>query len=297
MDVWSHPQNISVWLKRIFTLRPVVLMLFLSMGLIAELRFDWAEHMVGRYLVTTNVFRPESGAIWEKGHRTEDARQVLEKIVTDKLAVQREARDAQNFTQIAQALSRGIELIISANHFRHLYNELPPTLAAELLSPYALVGIVSGNEWDRAFFEPGAASGFNVYFLNKDNRVLRQLTVSGDMLARMEHGETPRIDTLENLPQFENRIYAADRFFKALEAVSEDVRRQGVPWPENLLKSPGRVHRVAISDEVLSGYIEMGFEMKAPNQTRVILFQGRDWAVARIRAVLEGETFETPITF
>ena len=296
MNTWSHPPTIGDWLKGMVALRPIVLVLLLSLGLIAELRFDWAEHLVGRYLVTTNPFRPESGAIWEKGHRTEDARQVLEKIVTDKQAVQREARDAQNFTQIAQALSRGIELIISADHFRHLYNELPPELAAELLSPYTLVRIVSKNEWDRAFFEPGA-SGFSIYFLNKDNRVLQQLTVSADMLARMEHGETPRIDRLENLPQFANRIYAADRFFRALESVSEDVRRQAVPWPENLLKSPGRVSRVAISDEVLSGYIELGFELEEPTQTRVILFQGRDWAVARIRAVLEGETFESPITF
>ena len=296
MNTWSHPQTIGDWLKGMVALRPIVLVLLLSLGLIAELRFDWAEHLVGRYLVTTNPFRPESGAIWEKGHRTEDARQVLEKIVTDKQAVQREARDAQNFTQIAQALSRGIELIISADHFRHLYNELPPELAAELLSPYTLVRIVSKNEWDRAFFEPGA-SGFSIYFLNKDNRVLQQLTVSADMLARMEQGETPRIDRLENLPQFANRIYTADRFFRALESVSEDVRRQGVPWPENLLKSPGRVSRVAISDEVLSGYIELGFELEEPTQTRVILFQGRDWAVARIRAVLEGETFESPITF
>jgi hypothetical protein len=296
MNTWSHPQTIGDWLKGMVALRPIALVLLLSLGLIAELRFDWAEHLVGRYLVTTNPFRPESGAIWEKGHRTEDARQVLEKIVTDKQAVQREARDAQNFTQIAQALSRGIELIISADHFRHLYNELPPELAAELLSPYTLVRIVSKNEWDRAFFEPGA-SGFSIYFLNKDNRVLQQLTVSADMLARMEHGETPRIDRLENLPQFANRIYAADRFFRALESVSEDVRRQAVPWPENLLKSPGRVSRVAISDEVLSGYIELGFELEEPTQTRVILLQGRDWAVARIRAVLEGETFENPITF
>jgi hypothetical protein len=296
MNTWSHPPTIGDWLKGMVALRPIVLVLLLSLGLIAELRFDWAEHLVGRYLVTTNPFRPESGAIWEKGHRTEDARQVLEKIVTDKQAVQREARDAQNFTQIAQALSRGIELIISADHFRHLYNELPPELAAELLSPYTLVRIVSKNEWDRAFFEPGA-SGFSIYFLNKDNRVLQQLTVSADMLARMEHGETPRIDRLENLPQFANRIYAADRFFRALESVSEDVRRQAVPWPENLLKSPGRVSRVAISDEVLSGYIELGFELEEPTQTRVILLQGRDWAVARIRAVLEGETFESPITF
>ncbi len=296
MDSWTNPQTFNDWLKRVFTLRPVALVLLLSLAVIAELRFDWAEQIIGRYLVTTNQFRPESGAIWEKGHRTEDARQILEKIVTDKQAVQREAREAQNFTQVAQTLSRGIELIISADHFRQLYNELPPELAAELLSPYALVRIVSENEWDRAFFEP-EAGGFNIYFLNKDNRVLKQLTVSGDMLARIEHGETPRADTLGNLPQFANRIYPADRFFRALEAVSEDVRRQGVPWPENLLKSPGRVARVAISDEVLSGYIEMGFEIQEAGRTRVILFQGRDWAVARIRSVLEGETFEKQITF
>jgi hypothetical protein len=296
MDAWTHPPTFSAWLKRIFTFRPIALVLLIGLVVIAELRFDWAESLVGGYLVTTNPLRPESGAIWDKGHRTEDARQVLEKIVTDKQAVQREARDAENFTQIAQALSRGSELIISADHFRHLYNELPPELAAELLSPYDLVRIISEDEWDRAFFEPGA-SGFTIYFLNQDNRVLKQLTVPGDMMARIERGETPRTDTLDNLPQFENRIYPAERFFQALEAVSEDVRRQGVPWPENLLKSPGRVSRVAISDEVISGYIELGFELEESNRTRVILFQGRDWAVARIRAVLEGETFEKPITF
>ena len=190
----------------------------------------------------------------------------------------------------------GGELIISADHFRHLYNELPPELSAELLSPYTLVRLISENEWDRVFFEPGG-SGFNIYLLNKDNRVLKQLTVPGDMLTRIERGEAPRIDTLDNLPQFENRIYPAERFFKAIETVSDDVRRQGIPWPENLLKSPGRVTRVAISDEVISGYIEIGFELEEAGRTRVILFQGRDWAVARIRAVLEGETFEKPITF
>lgn len=296
MDTWNQPQSINDWLKRLMTLRPLAMAILVLLVLMAELRFDWAEQLVGSYLVTTNQRRPESGAIWEKGHRTEGARQVLEKIVTDKQAVQREAREAETFTQIAQALSRGIELIISADHFRHLYNELPPEIAAELISPYTMVRFISEQEWDRSFFEPGV-EGFNIYLLNKDNRVLKQLTVAADMLARIERGETPRTDTLDHLPQFENRIYPANRFFKAMETISEDVRRQIVPWPENLLRSPGRVTRVAISDEVLSGYIEMGFELKEPNRTRVVLFQGRDWAVARLRAVLEGETFEKPITF
>ena len=66
MDSWTHPQTFGDWLKRIFTLRPVALMLLLSLAVIAELRFDWAEQIIGRYLVATNQFRPESGAIWEK---------------------------------------------------------------------------------------------------------------------------------------------------------------------------------------------------------------------------------------
>lgn len=296
MNARNDTRNFNEWRFRLRTLRPVVLLFLVLLVLVAELRFDWAEDLIGDYLVSTNQFRPESGAIWEKGHRTEDARQVLEKIVTDKQAVQREARNAENFTQIAGTLLRGLELIISANHFRHLYNELPPELAGELLSPYAMIRFISEREWDRTFFEP-AGGGFNIYFLNKDNRVLRQLTVSGEMLARIERGEIPRTDTLDNLPQFANRIYPAERFFKALETISEDVRREAVPWPENLLRSPGRVARVAISDEVLSGFIEMGFELEEAGRTRVVLVQGRDWAVARIRAVLEGETFEQPITF
>ena len=99
------------------------------------------------------------------------------------------------------------------------------------------------------------------------------------------------------MPQFSERIYTAEIFFTALEQMPEDIRRNIIPWPESLLKAPGRYRRAGISDEVLSGYIEIGLELEDDRQTRVMLFRGRDWAVARLRAVLEGEQFQNEIEF
>ena len=102
---WAEPKNLREWSQRIFAMRPILLTLLVSSIIVLEMRFDWVERSLGAYLVTTNAARPESGAIWEKGHRTRSARKTLEKIVTDRQNSQREARNAATFTQIAATLS------------------------------------------------------------------------------------------------------------------------------------------------------------------------------------------------
>ncbi|MBL0714668.1 MAG: hypothetical protein JJV98_13315 [Desulfosarcina sp.] len=296
MDSWTAPNDINEWIRRIFSIRPMAVTLLICLLGISELRFDWAERMVGRFLATTNTSRPESGAIWEKGHRTATALQTLDKIITDKQTIQREAREARSFSQIARTLAKGRDVILAASHFQTLYNALPPERAGELLSPYTLIRMHSQGQWDRTFFET-ADQGFSVYFLNRDNRVLHQLQIDTRLLDRIERGESVRNESLDHLPQFSERIYDAERFFAVLEEMPEDIRRNIVPWPENLLKAPGRIRRVGISDEVLSGYIEIGLEMENTQRTHVLLFQGRDWAVGRLRAVLEGEQFQNEIEF
>ncbi len=296
MDSWTAPTDFNAWMRRIFGLRPLVLVLVLGLVGISELRFDWTEQLIGHFLVTTNARRPESGAIWEKGHRTATALQTLNQIITDQQTTQREAREAQSFSQIAQTLAKGRDVILAASHFQMLYNALPTERAGELLSPYTLIRMHSQHQWDRTFFEP-ADKGLSIYFLNRDNRVLHQLQIDARLLEQIEQGETVRRESLDHLPQFSERIYPAENFFTALEQMPEDIRRNVIPWPENLLKAPGRARRAGISDEVLSGYIEIGLEMEDAQRTRVILLQGRDWAVARLRAALEGEAFQNEIEF
>ena len=125
---WYEPRDFKEWAKRLFAIRHLVLILFILGAFISELRFDWFEQTVGSYLVTTNSKRPESGAIWEIGHRTITARQTLDQIITDRQFLQREARGATTFTQMALNILPNKGIMLSSEHFRKIYLTLPQTI-------------------------------------------------------------------------------------------------------------------------------------------------------------------------
>ncbi len=287
MSEWAEPRDFKEWTKRVFGLRPILTLMLVSSIFILELRFDWMERILGTYLVTTNAERPESGSIWEKSRQTRTARKTLEQIITDRQTLQREARSAATFTQIAANVTPGEGVMLSADHFRKLYLRLAPSIAHEVISPFELLGIVSDGLWRRTYFEKSGA-GLVIYLLDANNRVLQQLELGSMLLSQLKRGEVALAESLDQLPIFENRIYPADRFFNSLESFPEDVRRIVVPQPETLLEVPGQIVRVGISDETQSGFIELGFEFLNGAQRRVVLVQGHEWAVWRLRSNLEG---------
>jgi hypothetical protein len=265
----------------------MLLLLVLSSIFILELRFDWIERILGSYLVTTNSERPESGSIWEKSHQTRTAQQTLEQILTDRQTMQREARNAATFTQIAANVALGKGVMLSADHFRKLYLRLAPSIAHDIISPFELLALVSEGRWRRTYFEK-SITGLMIYLLDANNRVLRQLELDSVLLSQLERGEVALAESLDHLPIFKNRIYPADQFFNSLESFPEEVRRSMVPHPETLLVVSGQIVRVGISDETLSGFIELGFEFFDGTQHHVVLVQGHEWAVWRLRSHLEG---------
>jgi hypothetical protein len=283
---WAEPRDFKEWTQRAFGLRPILIVMLVGCILILELRFDWMERILGAYLVTTNFERPETGSIWEKSHRTRTARQTLEQILTDRQALQREARSAETFAQIAVNVTSGKGVMLSADHFRKLYLRLVPAIAQEIISPFELLGLASDGHWHRTYLEK-SGSGLMIYLLDDSNRVLRQLEMNSALLSFMERGETASAESLDQLPIFKNRIYPADRFFNALADFPEDVRRSMVPHPEALLAVSGQIVRVGISDETLSGFIELGFEILSGTQRRIVLVRGHEWAVWRLRSYLE----------
>jgi hypothetical protein len=286
MADWVSPQDVKEWFRRVFALRPILLAFLISGIFILELRFDWVERALGSYMVTTNRVRPEVGAIWEKGKQTLTARKTLEQIVTDRQASQREARGAASFQQIAANVLPGQGAMLSGDHFRKLYLNLPREVARKIISPFELLQLSSKEQWRRTYIEK-SGDGLVVYLLGDNNRVLRQLNIYSRFLIPFERHDTVQVETLEDLPPFENRIYAAERFFNALSAFPEDVRRSMLPNPESLLEIPGRIIRVGISDEAVSGFIELGFEITNGSQRNVIVVQGHEWAVWRLRLYLE----------
>jgi len=292
MDV-SEPQTFTEWARRAFALRPLILLLLIIGIVISELRFDWGEQVLGSYLVTTNSQRPESGSIWEVGHRTVTARQTLEQIITDRQSTQREARGAATFTQIASSLPPGQGVMVSSEHFRKLYLTIPGTIAREIIDPFELLYLLSDGNWVRTYLE-NEDYGLKIYLLNPDNRVLQDLSIPTPLLYQIERAELALHRTLEDMPIFKNRIYAAERFFKALGSIPDADLRSVVSQPDVLLGASGHIVRVGISDETVSGYIELGFEIEDGTRRKVILLRGREWAVWMLRSYLEKTSPEGP---
>jgi len=283
---WFEPRNISEWARRVFSPRPIVLILLILGVLISELRFDWIEQVLGAYLVSTNSNRPESGAIWEIGQKTINAQHTLEQIATDRMSSQREALGADSFAEIASNIALDQGVMLSSDQFRKLYLKLSPLIAQEIASPFELLKLFNDEGLDRIYFEK-AGEGLKIYFLDHQNRVLRKFKIAPDLLHRIEHGETALQGPLENFDNFKNRIYQADRFFDALVSLPAEDRRSVVSRPEMFLNISGYISRIGISDEAVSGFIQLGFEIEDPAGLRVILIQGREWAVWRLRSQLE----------
>ena len=286
MTDWAEPRDFREWAKRIFGLRSILTVILIGCILILEMRFDWMERILGAYLVTTNFERPETGSIWEKSHQTRTARQTLEQILTDRQALQREARSAETFTQIADNVSTGKGVMLSADHFRKLYLRLTPAIAQEIISPFELLELASDGRWHRTYFEKFGI-GLMIYLLDDSNHVLQQLELNSALLSFLKRSEMALAESLDQLPIFKNRIYPADRFFNALTDFPEDVRRSMLPHPETLLGASGQIVRVGISDETLSGFIELGFEILSGTQRQIVLVRGHEWAVWRLRSHLE----------
>ena len=259
----------------------------------AELQFHWLERVVGAALVATNADRPESGSIWERGRKAQHARSAVERLVADREAFQRTARNAGDLSAVVASLAPGQGAMLSAEHFRELYQKIPPGSAAEMISVFDLLRLASEGRWDRTYLER-SSDGLVVYLLEPNNHVARQFKVSDGTLGLLARRSAAVNQGLEELAGFQQRIYPAERFFNALALLQEEERRALVSQPERLLEASGQITRVGISDEALSGYVELGFEVQTGPQRRVLLAQGADWAVWRLREVLEGKPAARP---
>jgi hypothetical protein len=289
MQELTEPKDLRQWAARAFSgpafaLAAVLLALFAS-----EYQLNWVERIVGVYLTATNEERPESGAIWEKGRKTQSARVAVDKLASDREAQQRIARNAGTLHEIIASLTPGQGVMLSAEHFRELYQKIPSGIAAEMISPFDLLRFTSEKRWTRVYLEK-SADGLMVYLLEASNHVLRQFRIAAATLALMVRRSDTASHSLESLVSFQNRIYSAERFFAALASLPEEDRRGLIPQPERLLEVSGQITRVGISDEVLAGFIDVGVEIQAGAQRRVLLLQGQDWAVWRLRSLLEGKS-------
>ena len=220
MPAWSEPQDLKTWMVRGLSFRGTVLLLAVLAILISEVRFSWVEILVGRYLAVANSYRPESGNVWEQGRLKQVATQTLEQMVTQKLTAQREAREATSLAQLLEGLSASRGIMVSAAHFKQLYTQIPEPVARTLFSPILMLRISAEKSWERAYLERENGQ-VGIYLLDRGNNVLSYTTLN-DQQLRSTGPEPPFVaGSLDQEPEFAGRIYPADRFFMALDTLSD----------------------------------------------------------------------------
>jgi hypothetical protein len=284
---WYHPRNLGEYVWRLSAPHVIFSLLVVFSLVIGELRFDWAERIMGAYLVTTNPRRPESGQIWDVGQQAYSAHQALEKIVTDRMSHQREARESTAFIDLAERLQPGQGAMVSMDHFRRLYLDLPETSAREMTSPVELLAMLSHQRCDRVYVRKNkVGSGLTIHLLDTENQVLDTLELSPEVLWLSREPEALQNARLAQWPDFQGRIFPADRFFQELADLPEEVRSAVVAQPRRLLEIDGTIVRVGIGKEVSGGYIRLGFEAMVAGTPRVLLTRGREWAVWQVHSRL-----------
>jgi hypothetical protein len=269
-----------------FSLRGIVLLLAVLAIFISEVRFSWVEVLVGRYLAATNVHRPESGSVWEQGRLKQVATQTLEQMVTRQLTAQREAREATSLDQLIDGLSASQGTMISAEHFKTLYSQLPELLAQTLFSPILMLRISAEKSWERVYLERENGQ-VGIYLLDRGNNVLSHTTLNDQQLRSTGIGPPVLAGSLDEQAEFAGRIYPADRFFMALDTLAPETQRGVLAHPGAVLAVEGIPVRVGVSDEVNADMIRIGVEMETPQGRQVLLSMGQEWAVWQVRVLLD----------
>jgi len=287
MSNWYGPFTPGEGIKRFFSFLNLGLAALVLLVAASELRFDWAERLVGNYLMVINPSRPETGGIWEAGHQALNANKSLNQIIDKKQNTLRHVREAESFSSLAGRLGPGEWVNLDRQQFKALFNTLSAGTRDRLIDPARLVWLLATDVMDRIFCE-GQMGALIVYFIDTNNRVVSQFSLNKPDLAGTldPSGVSSGLDEMAGVF---SRVLPADRFFNALFQLPQDMVSELMGNTGRLLMQQGTLSRVGIGDTVENGYIRLGFEFVDLGGSRVIQSQAREWAVWQLNLTLRGE--------
>lgn len=288
LQQWYESFSLSEVLKRTFSFLNIAVFIITATVVFSEFRFDWFENIVGSYLVSTNVSRPETGTVWEAGKQSATAHEVLNEIISKKENTRLSVHQAVTFLDLASGILPGEWVTLEKQQFKKLYLTLEKSVADKIIEPAKLVWLLNGRSLDRIFCE-GISGGIKIYFIDSENRVIKQIDLDKEDLLAIETGEQSVPGELENMEGFSGRIYPAEIFFDAVFKLPADILPDLMADPDRLLKQEGKIRKVGIWNEVKNGYIKLGFEFEGKQGKQVVFIKGREWAVWQLSLNLKGE--------
>ena len=247
----------------------------LVIGLAAlELTTHFIETGIGNYLKWQNFQRPQLGRIWDRDRLSLIAQSKVKSIRSSMDTARETTESYTTFRQLLDQLEPGYSRVLSKEKFLNLYFNFPGQWTDSLISPYDLLGIDAGMQWERVLIKR-MGPWISLDLIDHDNIPLREVFLSLSQLETLEASRTQNRGRLEDAGFLPEQIIDHDEFLALLKNMDPEARSQISPPPRWFLEKQYQITRVGISEPDSNAAeeqpLKLGIEFKTDYFTEYLL--------------------------
>ncbi len=275
-------------LKRIFTNTSfIVTVIFLVVVITIEFTTDFVEIAVGSVLELTNPFRPRSGTIWDLYEKDRKANDQVKEISSAIPERQMKIPEIKDLIQLREKLEQEEKLLIPAEKFLALYNQMPTRFSSKVISPFDLLKLTHSDKWIWTKLVK-SENNINIYFFDGDKQLIMDTYPPLSVLYNVSETEREHRVSLDSLEIYKNRTFSREQFFEAFDNLSSNATKyQLINDPFQLIKWDKNIRRVGVSKYTTSNYtVNIAFEVNQGIYTEIYTFEASELAVGYFIAKL-----------
>jgi len=223
----------------------VILSAFISLEFYANL----FEKSVGYYLKWQNHKRPQLGRMWERDRQSLIAQAQIQSIRSSLDSQEENASVISSLKQLFENVSPGFPLVVTREKFLYLYFDFPGLGSEQIISPYDLINLDSGKNWERVLLKR-FGPWITLQFLDLKNIPVHEIFLSIDTISEVHATRSIKRGTLEDSDFKGDRIFEIDEVLPVLKSLDSITQKAVFPEPRWFLEKNYHISRVGISDVV-----------------------------------------------
>lgn len=281
----THFKKPSVWPYQIFNLNSFLILFFLVIILLVEVKFDLIEKMLGNFLKWHNQERQKLGRIWDIEQQNVAAMGQLNELLIEKEKKREKIGEVESFRELSELLKTDRLITLTKDQFIKIYSRLPSTISSKIIDPYDLIKYFHRSDWVKTFvFQK--ETGIEIIMIDGLYGVLNSILISGKDEKYLANFGKSIATSLENLEELSNRIYDVGEFMEAFYKMSQDERNKIVLNPFDFLNWGNRLKRVGISEISEDNLVQIGFEIHTSNKKEVVIVYIEDYLISNLIQLL-----------
>ena len=224
-------------------------LVILSAFIFLEFYANLFEKSVGYYLKWQNHKRPQLGRMWERDRQSLIAQAQIQSIRSFLDIQEENASGISSLKQLFENVAPGFPLVVTREKFLHLYFDFPGLGSEQIISPYDLINLDSGKNWERLLLKR-FGPWITLQFLDQKNIPVHEVFLSVDTISEVHATRSIKRGTLEDSDFKENRIFEIDEVLPVLKSLDSITQKAVFPEPRWFLEKNYHILRVGIADVV-----------------------------------------------